>query len=60
MDPLVGRAAFRLGMLVTAPALVLLLFLPPDTAEFAITIVTAAIGFVFLGIVALLVRRAQR
>jgi hypothetical protein len=60
VDPSLGRAAFRLGMLVTAPALTMLLFLPPGTAEFAITIVTAVIGFLFLGIVALLVRRAQR
>jgi len=60
VDPYLGRAAFRLGMLITAPALVLLLFLSPGTAEFSITIVTAVIGFAFLGVVALLVRRAQR
>jgi hypothetical protein len=60
VDPFVGRAAFRLGMLVTAPAVVLLLFLPPGTAEFSITVVTLLIGLTFLGLIALLVRRAQR
>jgi hypothetical protein len=60
VDPSLGRAAFRLGMLVTLPAVTLLLFLPNGSAEFAITVVTAAIGLVFLGLVALLVRRAQR
>ncbi len=51
-----GRAAFRLGMLVTAPALVLLLFLRPDTAEFSIAVLSAVVGLVFLALIALLAR----
>ncbi len=51
-----GRAAFRLGMVVTAPALILLLFLRPDTAEFSIAVLSAGVGLVFLALTALLAR----
>jgi hypothetical protein len=60
VDPLVGRTAFRLGMMVTVPALAMLLVLPRESAEFAISVVTVMIGGVFLGLVTLIVRRAQR
>ena len=60
MDPQLGLAAFRLGMLVTFPAVVLLVFLRPGTAEFSITVFTVLIGMTFLGIVALLARRGPR
>ena len=60
MDPQMGLAAFRLGMLVTLPAVVLLVFLPPGTAEFSITVFTVFIGVTFLGIVALLARWGRR
>ncbi len=51
-----GRAAFRLGMMVTAPALALLPFLRPDTAEFGIAVLAAGVGLVFLALIALLAR----
>ena len=47
-------------MLVVAPAVALLLLLPPGTAEHSITIVTLAIGLTFLVGVTLLVRRSLR
>lgn len=60
MDPQTGLAAFRLGMLVTFPAVVLLLFLRPGTAEFSITVFTVLMGATFLGVVALLARWGRR
>jgi hypothetical protein len=60
MSPELGRAAFRLGMLIVAPAVGLLLVLTPGTAEHSITIVTLAIGLTFLAGVTLLVRRSMR
>ena len=60
MSPELGRTAFRLGMLVVAPAVALLLVLPSGTAEQSITIVTLAIGLTVLAAVTLLVRRSLR
>ena len=60
MSPELGRTAFRLGMLIVAPAVGLLLVLPSGTAEQSITIVTLAIGLTFLAGVTLLVRRSMR
>ena len=60
MSPELGRAAFRLGMLIVAPAVALLLMLQPGTAEHSITIVTLAVGLMFLVGVTLLVRRSLR
>jgi len=51
-----GQAAFRLGLYITVMALVLLVFLQPGSAEFAVTIVTLLSGLTFLGLVALVVR----
>jgi hypothetical protein len=60
MSPELGRAAFRLGMLVVAPSVALLLLTSPGTAEQSITIVTLLIGLTFLAGVTLLVRRSLR
>jgi hypothetical protein len=60
MPPELGRAAFRLGMLIVAPSVGLLLLLRPGTAEHSITVLTLLIGLTFLAGVTLLVRRSQR
>ncbi len=59
MDPQMGRTAFRLGMLVTAPSLAMLLFLRPGTAEFSIAVLSVVVGLAFLGAVAVVARRGQ-
>ena len=55
-----GRAAFRLAMWVVLPAVVLLFFLKPGTAEHSVTVMTLVIGLIFLAGVTLLVRRSLR
>lgn len=56
MDPEIGRMAFRIAIFLVLTAGGLLLVLQPGTAEFSVTVVTLAIGLVFAGVVALLVR----
>jgi hypothetical protein len=57
MSPDMGRAAFRIGMIIALPALWLLLFVVrPGTAAFAATVVTAVIGLVFLALVAVIIK----
>lgn len=60
IGPELGRFAFRLAMVIVAPALVLLLFLQPGTAEHSVTVLTLIIGLIFLTGVTLLVRRSLR
>jgi hypothetical protein len=60
MDAEVGRAAFRLGMLIFLPSLVLLLFVPRGTAEFVITVVTLGLSGLYLAAVVLAVRLMRR
>ena len=60
MNPHLGRAAFRVAFYIAAVALVLLFFLRPGTAGFAITVVTLVVGLIFLGLVAVLVRYFSR
>ena len=60
MSPQMGQVAFRIGLYLTVVALVLLFFLRPGSAEFGVTVVTLAVGLIFLGIVALLVRYFSR
>lgn len=56
MAPEMGRAAFRLGMMIALPAFWLLFFERPGTAGFAVTVFTLLITGVFLLGVALVVR----
>ncbi len=60
MSPQMGQAAFRLGLYITVMALLLLVFLRPGSAEFAVTIVTLLSGLTFLGLVAIIVRYFSR
>ncbi len=48
MNPELTRAGLRIGFTIALPAGLLLLWLEPDTAEHSITLVTFAMGVVFL------------
>lgn len=56
MDPQVLAAGFRIAVLVTAVALVLLFFEPRGSAEFVVSAMALVIGLTFVTFVALLVR----
>lgn len=56
MDPQVLAAGFRIAILVTAVALVLLFFEPRGSAEFVVSAMALVIGLTFVTFVALLVR----
>ena len=56
ISPELGRAAFRSAILIVLVALGLLVVLSPGTPEFAITVVTLAIGVLFMGLIFALVR----
>jgi hypothetical protein len=58
--PELGRAGFRIGIIIVVPSLFLLFFLDPGTAEYAITLVTLVMGVVFLAAVTLLVLYSRR
>jgi preprotein translocase subunit Sss1 len=60
MSPQMGQGAFRIGLYLTVVALVLLFFLRPGSAEFGVTVVTLAVGLIFLGVVIFLVRYFSR
>jgi hypothetical protein len=55
-----GQAAFRLGFFIVFVSGMLLFFVERGSAEQMITIFTLVIGLVFLAVVAILVRFAQR
>lgn len=59
MDPRVGQAAFRLAFLILVAALAILPFQRPDSAEFVVTLMAAAVGVVFAGVVLLMNRLAS-
>jgi oligopeptide/dipeptide ABC transporter ATP-binding protein len=58
--PELGKAGFRIGFLIVVPSFLLLIFLEPGTAEYAITLVTLVMGVVFLVAVTLLVLYSRR
>jgi hypothetical protein len=58
--PELGRAGFRIGIIIVVPSLLLLFFLDPGTAEYVITLVTLVMGVVFLAAVTLLVLYSRR
>lgn len=60
MSPQMGQSAFRVGIYISVMALLLLFFLRPGSVEFGVTVVTLAIGCIFLGVVALFVRYFSR
>lgn len=54
VGPEVIRAGLALSLLLILPALLLLYLLPNDSAEFAISLVTLALGCLLLGFVGVL------
>jgi len=56
MDPQLLRGGFRVAVLITLVAGVLVALEPRDSAEFVVSVLTLLIGLAFLGLVALLVR----
>ncbi|HLZ47272.1 MAG TPA: hypothetical protein VKR80_01325 [Candidatus Limnocylindria bacterium] len=56
MDPQVLAAGFRIAVLVTGVALLLLVFEPRGSAEFVVSAMALAIGLTFIAFVAMLVR----
>lgn len=56
VDPRLGRAGFRVGFFLILVSGGMLLMLRPGTPEFAISVVSAIVGFLFIGVVALVVR----
>ena len=60
MNSAITQAAFRIGVFLIVAAGGMLFFLQPGSAEFSITVVTLAIGCIFVGLVVLLVRGLGR
>jgi hypothetical protein len=56
MDPVALQAAFRVAMLILLAALVMLPFQPANSAEFVVTVLSAIVGLVFVGLVVFLAR----
>ena len=56
MDPILGRAAFHIGLYIAFVAGALLLFLDKGTAEYVITQFSLGIGLVYLLFVVILVQ----
>ncbi len=60
MGPEMGRAAFRMGMIITLPAVWLLFVTSPGTPARAITLLTLCVGLFFLGIVTVIIQFFSR
>ena len=56
MDPMGLQAALRVAVLILFAALLMLPFQPPNSAEFVVTVLAAAVGLTFAGLVILLAR----
>jgi hypothetical protein len=56
VDPVLLRAAFRIGFVILALALAVLPFQDRSSAEFVVTVLAVVVGLVFVGIVAVLAR----
>lgn len=60
MNPEAGQAWFRIAMLITLVSAALLFLIEPGTAEFVVTVTTLVIGLLFIGVIAVFVRRGSR
>ncbi len=56
MDPRTGRAAFRIAFLILGTAVAILPFQRQNSAEFVVTLMAAAVGLLFVGIVLVMAR----
>lgn len=59
MSPQVGRTWFRVAFFITLLSAGLLLLQKPGTAEFVITVVTLAIGLIFMATIVIIARRSK-
>ena len=57
MNPEVGRAWFRIAVMITLVSAVLVYFTEPNTAERIVSIITLLIGLLFIGTIIVLIRR---
>ena len=60
VDPQLGKAALTMSLFIIVMAVGMLVFLPPSSPQFAITVFTLGIGIVFLSLVVVLVRKFSR
>jgi hypothetical protein len=60
MNPEAGQLWFRVAVFFILASAGCLLVVEPGTAEFVVTVTTMVIGLVFAGVIAWLVRRANR
>lgn len=60
MSPEIGKAGFAMALFIVIGALAMLLVVPRDSAEFAITVVTLFIGLAFSAVIAILIRVSSR
>ena len=60
MNPELGQAWFRVALFITLVSAALLIFVQPGTAEFVMTVASLVVGLVFVGIVVVMVKRANR
>ncbi len=59
LSPELGRAVFRIAFYMVLTSAVLLLLLRPGSAEFIVAALALIIGLIFVGIIALIVRRQK-
>lgn len=60
LSPEIGRAGFRLALLIALLSGALLVLVPPDSAEFVISALSLLVGLLLLLLIAVLARRAPR
>jgi hypothetical protein len=56
ISPQIGQIAFRIAFMMVGVSLVLIFILTPGSAEYWVSVLTLAMGVVFMGIIFLLVR----
>lgn len=57
MSPELGKGWFTVAVFIALTSACLLFIVPPNSAEFVITVTTLAIGLVFVALVVFLTRR---
>jgi hypothetical protein len=60
MSPESGQAWFRLGFFLTLMSLVLMPFLPSDSAEFVVDVLALVVGLIILTLVVVIVKLSNR
>lgn len=60
MGPEAGQAWFRVAVMITLVAAVLLFVTERGSAEFVVSALTLGIGLLFIAVIVILIRRANR